>query len=211
MKGENDMASNVAIIYEETGANPGTDRIERERGGKRTTFVAVPDEDGASRVAVELVDGGVRAIELCGGMGPVPAAKVIEAVGDRVPVGLVNFGVESVTGAAAYKAKSERGGPTVAAFIFLAEGANPATDRVVTEPGSVRTFFVPVPDEGTAARVAAELVEDEGVELIELYRGIGTVGAARVIEAVRGRIPVGAVGYGEESVRGLSALLPQTS
>ncbi len=195
------MASNEAIIYEEPGADPAVDRIVRERGGTRTTFVAVPDESAADQVAVELVDDGVQLIELCGGMGPIPAAKVIEAVGDRVPVGLVNFGVESVTGAAAFKARSEEGSPTVAAFIFLEDGADPTVDRIVTEPGSVRTIFVLVPEEA-AARVAAELVENDGAPLIELYRGIGPVEAARVIEAVGGRVPVGSVLYGRESIAG---------
>lgn len=187
-----------AVIYGEAGANPDTDRLARDR----TVFVAVPDEASADRVAVELADEGVRVIEVCGGMGPLPAAKVIEAVEGRVPIGLVNFGVESVAAAAAFNARSERGEPTIAAFVFLEEGADPATDRVATEPGAVRTIFVPVPDEDAAARVAAELVENEGVELIELYRGIGTVGAARVIEAVGGRVPVGHVAFGSDSIGG---------
>lgn len=197
------MADNVAVIYGETGTDPATDRIVRERGDTRTTFVAMPEEALAGPIAVELVDEGVQSIELCGGMGPVPAARVIEAVGHRVPVGLVTFGVESAAGAAAFNTRSEEGEPTVAAFIFPEDGADPAVDRVVTEPGSVRTIFVPVPDERAAARVAAELVENDGVGLIELYRGIGPVGAAALIEAVGAKVPVGTVLYAKGSAAGM--------
>lgn len=117
---------------------------------------------------------------------------------------LVNFGVESVTTAAAFKARAEQGDSIVAAFIFLEDGADPAADRVVTEPGSARTLFVPVPDESAAARVAADLVDYDGVELIELYRGIGPVATAKVIEAVHGRVPVGSALYGRTAVPALT-------
>jgi len=189
------VPSTHAVIYAEPGADPAIDRIVSGDGERKTVFVALPDHSTADRVAVGLVEEGVEAIELCGGMGPLPAAKVIEAVGDRVPVGLVNFGVESVTGAAAFKARAEQGEPIVAAFIYLEANADPQRDRVVSEPGSARTLFVPVPDESSAARVAAELVENDGVQLVELYRGIGPVAAAKAIEAVGGRVPVGSVLY----------------
>lgn len=189
------MPSIEAIIYAEPGTDPAVDRIVSSAGDHTTIFVAVPDHAVPDEVARGLVDGGVQAIEVCGGMGPLPAAKVIEAVGDRVPVGLVNFGVESVTSAAEFKARAERGDALVGAFIYLQDGADPQRDRVVSEPGSMRTLFVPVPDESSAPVVAAELVDSDGVELIELYRGIGPVTTAKVIEAVGARVPVGSVLY----------------
>jgi hypothetical protein len=41
--------------------------------------------------AVELVNDGVQFIELCGGLEPVWAGRVIEATGGRVPVGTVGY------------------------------------------------------------------------------------------------------------------------
>ena len=49
---------------------------------------------------------------------------------------------------------------------------------------------------------------DDGVELIELCGGFGPVWTARVLEAVDGAVPVGAVGYGPESIDGMARLFP---
>jgi hypothetical protein len=72
------------------------DRLVIDRAGIRNVLVPVPDASVAAKVAVELVDDGIQFIELCGGFGPVGAAKVIEATGGRVPVGSVSFGAESI-------------------------------------------------------------------------------------------------------------------
>ena len=94
--------NNWAFIYLGTGEeDPAVDRAVIERGGLRTTIVAVPEKSAVVQAAVELVDGGAESIELCGAFGPVWAAKVIEAIGGRVPVGAVAFGMESVPGLAA--------------------------------------------------------------------------------------------------------------
>lgn len=89
--------SNWAFIYLGMGTeDPAVDRAVIERGGLRTTSVAVPEKSVVVQVAVELVDGGAQSIELCGAFGPVWAAQVIEAIGGRVPVGSVTYGMESV-------------------------------------------------------------------------------------------------------------------
>ncbi|PRY01656.1 DUF6506 family protein [Allonocardiopsis opalescens] len=80
-------------------------------------------------------------------------------------------------------------------FIFLQNGADPVTDRVVHEHGGGRTLLVWAPDGAAAARVADEQVR-AGVRLIELYRGFDLESAGEVIEAVDGRVPVGVAGYG---------------
>lgn len=46
----------------------------------------VPDE-----VVSDLISQDVELIELCGAFGPAEAAKVIEQVGGRVPVGYVTY------------------------------------------------------------------------------------------------------------------------
>lgn len=58
--------------------------------------VGVASAGQAPAVARELVDGGVQLLELCGGFGPVGTARVIEAIGDRIPVGAVGYGPEAI-------------------------------------------------------------------------------------------------------------------
>lgn len=99
------MTASWAYIYGQPGADPVADRFVIDRAGQRTTLVPVPDESAAAGVAVGLVDEGVQLIELCGGFTVQDAARVVEAVDGRVPVGHVTFGLESVTAAAEYKAQ----------------------------------------------------------------------------------------------------------
>ena len=98
------MTTTWAYIYEHPGADPVADRNELDRGGQRTLLVPVPDAAAAPAVARQLVAEGVQLVELCGGFTAVAAARVVEAVGGRVPVGQVMFAVDSVPGAAAYGA-----------------------------------------------------------------------------------------------------------
>src|SRR3712207_3679088 len=94
--------NNWAFIYLGTGEDdPAVDRAVIERGGLRTTMVAVPEKSSVVQVAVELVASGAQSVELCGAFGPVWAARVIEATGGRVPVGSVSYGMESVPSLAA--------------------------------------------------------------------------------------------------------------
>jgi Family of unknown function (DUF6506) len=91
------------------------------------------------------------------------------------------------------------------AFIYGHPDADPHADRVVLERGGLRTILVPVAEESSAPAVAAELVEHDRVELLELCGGFSAVDAAQVIEAVDGRVPVGHVAYALESVDGAAA------
>ena len=98
-----------AFIYLGMGTeDPAVDRALIEAGGLRTTIVAVPEKSAAVRVAVDLVEEGAQSIELCGAFGPVWAARVIEAIGARVPVGSVGYGMESVSALAALFAPATR-------------------------------------------------------------------------------------------------------
>lgn len=80
-----------AFIFEAPETDPAVDRMVIERGGVRSTVVAVPEPSMAPRVAADLVADGVQFIELCGGFEPEWAGKVIEATGGRVPVGTVGY------------------------------------------------------------------------------------------------------------------------
>lgn len=82
---------NWAFIFEAPGTDPRVDRFVIEREGVRSTLVGVPEQAVAVQVAVDLVDGGVQFIELCGGFEPVWAGKIAEATGGTVPVGCVGY------------------------------------------------------------------------------------------------------------------------
>lgn len=100
-----------AYIYEHAGTDPVGDRFELDRDGQRSLMVPVPDAAVAPAVATHLVDAeDVTLVELCGGFPLVAAARVVEAVGDRVPVGHVTFAVEAIRSAAAYNAEAEAAG-----------------------------------------------------------------------------------------------------
>jgi len=91
-------------------------------------------------------------------------------------------------------------------FIFLSPNANPLTHRAVIETHGFKTTLVAVPDPSAAPSVAAALVA-EGVQLLELCGAFGPHWTDRVLDATQNRVPVGAVGYGVESVAALTALV----
>jgi hypothetical protein len=186
--------THTAIIYEEAGADPATDRIATRHGDHATTIVATGDgsPESVAQLAAELVGEGADAVELCGGMGPVPHAATLAAIGGRVPVGSVMFGFESLTPGAAYKAGFSAGEFLPAALVYLEPGSDPSVDRTVREDEATRSTFVAVPDADAAVATARELVAD-GARLLELYGGLGPDVAARILEATGGEVPVGLV------------------
>ena len=82
-----------AFIFEAPETDPKADRMVIERGGLKTTIVAVPEASGVVRAARELAEEGVQFIELCGAFGPVWAGKVADATG--IPVGSVGYSGEA--------------------------------------------------------------------------------------------------------------------
>lgn len=89
------------------GADPRTDRVVRQSAEERLTIVFVPSVEVATEVATELLEDGTELIELCGGFGLDAGAVVSSAVSGRCAIGVVTFGIESITQAASYKAKFE--------------------------------------------------------------------------------------------------------
>jgi hypothetical protein len=53
--------------------------------------IGVKDYQQATQVAKDLADQGYKAIELCGAFGNLGVAKVAQAVGDKLSVGVVRF------------------------------------------------------------------------------------------------------------------------
>jgi Family of unknown function (DUF6506) len=94
------------------------------------------------------------------------------------------------------------------ALIYLGTGEeDPAVDRAVIERGGLTTTIVAVPDRAAAVDVAVDLVE-AGAQSIEVCGGLGPAVALEIIAATNGRVPVGAVTYGVESIHSLAALFP---
>lgn len=91
------------------------------------------------------------------------------------------------------------------AFIYTAPGAPESGTFTRVETPACVTVLVGVPNADAGVRLARGLV-DEGAQLIELCGGFGPIGTARVLEAIGGAVPVGAVGYGPESVDGVHAI-----
>ncbi|MFJ3637933.1 DUF6506 family protein [Streptomyces sp. NPDC090112] len=90
-------------------------------------------------------------------------------------------------------------------FIYTADGSAQGGDVSVVDTGACRTVFVGVEKPEESIEAAHRLV-DEGVQLIELCGGFGPVWAGRVIDAINGAVPVGAVGYGPEAVDQVHAI-----
>lgn len=90
-----------AVLFEDPDVGP--EGVRWSFGA--TTVAAVASVADVAAVAAELVAAGASRVELCGGMGPVPAAEVSAAV--DVPVTTVLFGFESLPAAAAYRARFE--------------------------------------------------------------------------------------------------------
>lgn len=74
----------------------------------------------------------------------------------------------------------------------------------MVETAECLTVLIGVPNVDVGVQVAAAL--DDDVQLVELCGGFGPVGTARVIEALKGRVPVGSVAYGAESIDGVHAI-----
>jgi hypothetical protein len=97
--------------------------------------------------------------------------------------------------------------PHTVGHILLVKGADSVRDRAVFEIAGVRTIVVVVPEPEHAPVMAAWLVEEEGASLIELDGGLGPKWTAKVVEAVKGVVPVGAVMFGAESLISAAAFI----
>jgi Family of unknown function (DUF6506) len=91
-----------------------------------------------------------------------------------------------------------------AAFIFLADGAEPATHQHTIKTPQVELHVVGVANYAQAEAVATTLLQ-EGVVAIELCGGFGVLGTARITHAVNGKAAVGVVRFdGHPGLQGRS-------
>lgn len=84
-------------------------------------------------------------------------------------------------------------------FIYTAPGLEAEGHWSSVTTADCRTELVGVASVHHAPEVARQLT-DQGVQLIELCGAFGPVSTAKVIEAVDGRVPVGTVAYGPETI-----------
>ena len=84
-------------------------------------------------------------------------------------------------------------------------GYDPERHTTSLQSAEITTTVVGVSTPEQALAVAKEMVAS-GVQLIELCGGFGPIWTARVIEAIGGAVPVGAVAYGPESIDQMHAL-----
>jgi len=89
--------NNFAIIFTSPGADPKIHRAVINIGDVTYVTVGVDTQhkEQVIEVAKNLVANGAQIIELCGGLGPIWMAKVIEAIKGAVPVGGVFYGPEA--------------------------------------------------------------------------------------------------------------------
>jgi predicted polyphosphate/ATP-dependent NAD kinase len=195
-----DRGIDEAYVIVAPGVDPAGERIDRERDGQRRPIVFVPDESVAPKVAAELVAEGIELVELYGGFGPTAAATVSAAIGGKVPVGHVTFGMESLVAAAAAHEARRSGRPTH--WGLLDDGT--AGEQLVREHGPHGWTAVELSDPADAPQAAVELVRS-GVDLIEMPGGFETTTVAEVIAAVERKVPVGVISFGVEALAGAAA------
>ena len=82
-----------------------------------------------------------------------------------------------------------------AAFIFVAPEADPDTHRQWVKTDKVEVLTVAVKDYAGAVALAPKLVDEEGIAAIELCGGFGNKGTAMMVDAVKGKVPVGVVRF----------------
>ncbi len=83
------MKKKFAFLLMDPQLNPEKDRADFETGRFIYSFCAVSGAGNAKARAVELMEEGVAAIELCGAFGPKLAREIAEATQGKVAVGYV--------------------------------------------------------------------------------------------------------------------------
>jgi hypothetical protein len=85
------MALKAAFIFLAPDVDPQKDRQTVVTPQVELTAIAASNYKEAEAVAVELVNEGITAIELCGGFGNRGTARIAEAVAGKAAVGAVRF------------------------------------------------------------------------------------------------------------------------
>ena len=82
------------------------------------------------------------------------------------------------------------------AFIYVADGADPKKHRIkLPTPEGLRFVVIGVENYKVAKLICKDLVEKEGVQLIELCGGFGHLGVAEIKKVVGNEVAVGVVRF----------------
>ncbi len=84
-------------------------------------------------------------------------------------------------------------------FIVAASGLSPNTHTMSMKSDSFEMTTVGIENVSEGLAVAQDMVAN-GIQLIELCGAFGPIWTSKIIEAINGKIPVGSVGYGPESI-----------
>lgn len=86
-----------AYIFLSPGFDPHKQQATIESSQTRMKAIGIDfqQKEKVIEIAKQLVQEGVQMIELCGGFGPLWAAKVSEAIHHAIPVGIVMYGPEA--------------------------------------------------------------------------------------------------------------------
>lgn len=163
--------------------------------GSATLLAWVSSEDEAVVAARDAADRGAGLVELYRGFDLASVAAVIEAVGDRIPVGV-----------AVYAHGAAPAGPIdTSVTIYEDPAADPHLDRAVQQhaDGS-RTVVVGAAGPVAAAAVAEELVAD-GATLIEICGGTPLRTASHVQRALDGTAALSVVTWPFDSIEAAAA------
>lgn len=194
------------------------DRVLIDTPSTKLWFVGVKNLDEGVSICRQLVEEEhVELIHLCGAWGYSGAVRVAQAVGKTARVGHtlhqaidaplymkilereqkkgilekvyrrslpddINVSDQSA------KASSEK---MRGAGVFLSRGANAKEHSRKLETPNATLWIVGVSDYDQGVVACKRLVEEDGVEVIELFGEWGFEGAARIAEAVGNKVPIG--------------------
>ncbi|MBK5222764.1 MAG: hypothetical protein JJE52_07800 [Acidimicrobiia bacterium] len=87
-----------AFIY--TSGDGDSAAVSATTGSKQCELltVGVPSTAVDDAIIEDLIEQGIELLELCGAFGPAEAAKVVEQVAGRVPVGYVTYAASEAAG-----------------------------------------------------------------------------------------------------------------
>ena len=85
------MTFKAAFIFVAPGVDSATNNHEFVSPGLTLTVIGVSTYAEAEQVAIDLVEKGVGAIELCAGFGNEGVSRITKAVDGRAIVGVVRF------------------------------------------------------------------------------------------------------------------------